>query len=71
MTDTLYTCATAAALVNKSPVTVRQLARTHNIGTKLGKTYIFTAADLDVLRSHSTPGRPPKVVKPHPSDSLD
>lgn len=66
MSEHLYTCATAAPLVGKAPVTVRQLARKHGIGTKLGKTFIFTEADLDLLRAHNIPGRPPKVVKPRP-----
>lgn len=64
MTPILYTCAEAGALLDKAPVTVRQLARRHNIGSIVGKTRVFDAADLERLRALPGPGRPKRAITP-------
>lgn len=58
----MHTTATAAARLGIDPSRVRRLAHTHGIGTKVGRDWLFTDADLAALQAHSTgkPGRPPK-----------
>jgi hypothetical protein len=58
MTEELYTAAEVAERTGRSPVTVRQLARTHNIGRRLGRDWVFTAADIEALTTLPKPGRP-------------
>ncbi len=58
--SSLYTAADVAALLSKSPITVRQLARTHSIGRKLGRDWVFTEADIARLRTLPGPGKPRK-----------
>lgn len=67
MSDPLYTAAQAAALLERSPITVRQLARTHHIGRKLGRDWVFTEADIARLRTLPGPGKPRKAATPPPS----
>lgn len=46
------------------PSRVIRLAAKYGIGAKLGRDWLFTAADVDALRDRSTgkPGRPRKLV---------
>jgi hypothetical protein len=55
----LYTAKQAADELGVKPVTVRWLASELQIGTKLGRDWLFTADDLDAFRNrNTTPGRP-------------
>lgn len=49
--EDLYTCAQAGAMLGKSEVTVRQIAsRYFDIGTKFGKSWMFTEDDIARMR---------------------
>jgi hypothetical protein len=65
MTIDMLTTAEDAALLNRAPVTIRNHANWHNIGTVKGNTRLFTSADVEQLRAiaHGKPGKP-KRVKP-------
>lgn len=71
----LYTVDEAAAILGKSPVTVRQNMRTHKIGRKLGREWVLTDPDLDRLRKVPKPGHPikgqesPGPTKPKPGQA--
>ncbi len=56
--QTLLTCADVGAELGKSPVTIRALARKHNIGIRIGRDWIFTCADMERFRELPGPGRP-------------
>jgi hypothetical protein len=62
MAEKLYNTEEAGQLTGRKAVTVRQLAKVHGIGTRIGRDWVFTDADIDRLRSIPKPGRPP--VKP-------
>lgn len=66
MADTLYTVTEVAAMLDKAAVTVRLAARTHGIGVKAGRDYVFTDADIERLRAiiHDHSGQPRKPKKP-------
>jgi hypothetical protein len=48
--DNLYGAEEAGELTGRSSVAVRKLARKYNLGRRVGKSWIFTDADLDKLR---------------------
>lgn len=52
--DAIYTTAEAAAEVGISRPMVTHLAREHGLGRKFGKSWLFTAADLDAMRRRDT-----------------
>jgi hypothetical protein len=58
MTENFYNTTEAGRLTGKKPVTVRQLAKTHNIGTRVGRDWVFTEADIERLKAIPKPGRP-------------
>jgi hypothetical protein len=58
-----YTTATAAAKLGLCPRQVGQLARQHGIGTKKGRDWQFTAAQVARMAKRPTVGRPRKGVK--------
>jgi len=41
-------------------VTIRHHARTHHIGTKVGRDWVFTEDDVERLLALPGPGRPPQ-----------
>jgi len=61
-----YTTAEAAGTLGKRPVTVRYLAKAHGIGTKHGRDWLFTDADIEALAAIPGPGRP--AAKPNPEE---
>jgi hypothetical protein len=68
MTESLYNCKTAAELTGRSPVTVRQLARTRGIGRRVGRDWVFTDADIARLKAIPGPGRPVSKSDPAQRD---
>lgn len=51
-----------AAKIGVTGGTVRRRARIHNIGTRLGRDWLFTAEDMQLLRRISgKAGRPPSL----------
>lgn len=62
MAKQLYSINEAAALLGKSPNTVREVARLRNIGQKPARDRLLSQGDIELLRTiirdHS--GRPPK-----------
>lgn len=61
----MLTTTDVAARLGIDPSRVRRLAQTHGIGTKVGRDWLFTEADVAAMQQHSTgkPGHPPK--RPH------
>lgn len=56
------TTATAAAQIGCNPSTVRRLAAQHGVGVKIGRDWIFTAADVAKLRRiHADNAAPPSA----------
>lgn len=65
MTERLYSTAEAARILGIEPRTLRQVARSRGLGTRVhARALVFTAADLDALRVRPV-GRP---RKPAPTD---
>ena len=56
MANKLYNSTQAGELTGRAAVTVRQLAKTHGIGTRIGRDWIFTEDDIKLLRSIPKPG---------------
>lgn len=54
-----YSTAEAAAELGVSERRVRALAAARNIGTRTGRDWMFSRANVDAMRER-TPGRPPK-----------
>lgn len=54
-----YTTAEVAVRLNLSPSRVRRLAAARNVGTKHGRDWHFTEADVSAMRVRVT-GRPPQ-----------
>ncbi len=52
----LYSTAEAAQAVGISEPTVRRLARLHQLGTRKGRDWLFTQADLDRMRKRPRVG---------------
>ena len=46
------------------PSQIRRIARDLGIGQKIGRDWLFTAADLKAIRKRRGPGRPPASTKP-------
>lgn len=63
MPEILYSSTEVAALVGKAASTVKQLARTHDIGRIVGHSRVFTEEDIERLRALPGPGRP-RTPKP-------
>jgi hypothetical protein len=64
MSDRLYNSTEAGKLTGRAAVTVRQLAKTHNIGRLIGRDWVFTEDDIKRLKAIPKPGRPAgKVTK--------
>jgi len=58
---TIYTTKTAADALGLSAASLRQYATRYGIGERVGRDWIFTPADLDVVRSRKGKrGRPKK-----------
>ena len=66
MSQPLYSVNQAAAMLNKAPVTVRKAARDHGIGQKPARVWLFTSADIEILRAviRENRGQPRKPKKP-------
>lgn len=47
--QTLLSKEDVAQRVGRSPNTIKQHARIHSIGTKVGNTYVFTEADIPIF----------------------
>ena len=60
----MYTVNEVAAILGKSIIAVRKIVARHNLGTKVGRDWILTEADLEKVRKHPGPGRPPQKAKP-------
>lgn len=56
----LYTSAEAAEAIGTTDATVRRLAREQGIGSRHGRAWMFTEADLRKLAKRGTMGRPRK-----------
>lgn len=56
-----YTARDVANLCGISVSRVHQLVRDLGIGQKIGRDWLFSAADIDAVRNRNTrPGRPPR-----------
>ena len=62
MTPQHYTLASVAATIGRSPETIRENAIRHGIGSRFGRCWMFSQADIASLRAvvQSGPGRPKK-----------
>lgn len=58
MTEKLYSTAEAAAATGKAVQTIRQLAKSHSIGQRIGRDWVFTQDDIERLKAVPKPGRP-------------
>lgn len=58
MGDKLYDTKTAGELLGKRPVTIRAMALKNKIGQRIGRDWIFTDADIELLKALPGPGRP-------------
>ena len=55
----LFDATKAAELIGCVPFTVRKLATKHTIGSRVGRTWAFTAAEVEKLRrTLQEPGNP-------------
>lgn len=54
----IFSTAQVASELSISPRRVRALARSRHLGTKLGRIWIFTQADIEAMRERK-PGKPP------------
>ena len=52
----LYSTNEAAAALHLSAETVRRLARLHTLGLRMGRDWLFTAADLEQMRQRPRVG---------------
>ena len=57
----IYSTTTAANELGISPVRVRQLAVSRQVGRKLGRDWVFTAGEIDHMRVRR-PGRPTRAA---------
>lgn len=55
----LYNSDEAGHLTGRKGVTVRQLAKVHGIGQRVGRNWVFTDEDIERLKAIPKPGRPP------------
>lgn len=63
MNKKLFSIKEAAERLGKAVVTVRMLARTHNIGQKIGNVYVLSEDDIKTLEQIPGPGRPKGSIK--------
>ena len=61
MNPQLYSTAAAAAELGISPGRIRQLAVSRHVGRKLGRDWVFTAGEIDLMRVRR-PGRPRRAA---------
>jgi len=59
MTERYYTVKEAAAQTGKTQAALRKLSARHGIGIKLGRDWLYTEAELKMLRHWRGSGRPP------------
>ncbi len=52
------TTTTAGAILDLCPSHVRRLARTHGLGIKAGRDWLFTRSEVDRIGRLPGPGRP-------------
>ena len=56
--ENLLTAEQIAKELGKSVEAIRKIAAKHNIGTKLGRDWIFTEQDIKAFEAIPGPGRP-------------
>lgn len=68
MEEKLYTAVEIAEKTGRSKITVQKLAQRYsNIGFKVGKTWIFTEKDIELINQiNRTGGRPRRKSKVKP-----
>lgn len=57
----LLTTAQVAEELGLTPIRIRQLATSRNVGTLYGRQLMFTPAEVDAMRKRTT-GRPRKIA---------
>ena len=56
-----YTTTEVAEIIGVHPRQVRHLAQKHRIGTRFGRDWLFTAADVRKFKDRPQIGRPPNT----------
>ena len=62
--EKLHTTTEVARMLGRTPRTIRFHSMTHGIGTEIGRTRVYTAAEIERLRGIATgiPGRKRKFA---------
>lgn len=56
-----YTSKQVAAMLGRAEISIRKLSKRFGIGTKIGRDWVYSDADVETLRKWRKPGRPPKA----------
>ena len=64
MPEELFSTNEVAKRLSKTPVAIRKMAEKHHIGTKVGRDYVFTLADIEILKTFKPGRRWPKTEDP-------
>ncbi len=54
----MYTGKEVAAMLGKTPVAIRKLSERYGIGTKVGRDWVYSEAEVKQLKHWRKPGRP-------------
>ncbi len=54
----LHTCKEVAALLGKTPIAIRKLSERYGIGSKVGRDWVYTDAEVNQLKHWRKAGRP-------------